>query len=72
MYSNNNIFSTINMANPYRTHFSGRKYSSQEREQACDAIQKNPSNMYTLGPLKCVLIMGMSSFHGCPLRGVPL
>jgi len=60
-------------------------------------IQWDPSNTYTLGPLKCVpmrevssfqavnntyfcevgtwsgvLIRGVSSFQGCPLRGVPL
>jgi len=35
------------MANPYRTHFNGREYSSQETEQARDAVQKNPSNTFT-------------------------
>ncbi len=40
--------------------------------QGKNYVQWNLSNTDTLGSIKCVLIRGVSSIQGCPLRGVDL
>ena len=68
--SNKNIFSTINIANPYRTHFSGRKYSLQEKSKPVMLYRRTPLIRTPLGPWNVSWLWGCPHFVGALISWV--